>query len=311
MGLIESVPQSCRRNTVDSDHLENLSNLTSLNNSFCLLGCLCYFFTMLIHHSWPFMKTDAKVTLLSLIVNKFSFYVKWTNKLCCILLVINLNNYILCCVIFLPISSHFILSFFMLFLAVHLQSLGSSNFFFNFLCTFAMYIWSQFRPLGMTKLVWLPFFFVVNSSTLSFFFLNAQSFFIVSDRKKILKDPPPLIQPPPLNSWLWKIYIKPWLLDLTLSLSFGGVLSWKHLPRFWGFCCLSLMALLARKMRVCALLLENLMFYAGLTRSLEVRKSAQYQGSLLVKETVQSHLCLEIIFAVRQSYKMNKATLFC
>lgn len=26
---------------------------------------------------------------------------------------------------------------------------------------------------------------------------------------------------------------------------------------------------------------------------------------------VQSHLCLEIIFAVRQSYKMNKPTLFC
>lgn len=26
---------------------------------------------------------------------------------------------------------------------------------------------------------------------------------------------------------------------------------------------------------------------------------------------VQCHLCLEIIFAVRQSYKMNKPTLFC
>lgn len=252
------------------------------------------------------MKAYAKIILLSL-VNKFSFYEKWTNKLCCILLAINLKDDILRCGIFFASITSLCTLIFHAFLSCSFctfEFIRLCYLFFNFLFTFTMCLKSVktfwYDQAGLATL------FCSKIAQLCHFSQECTRFFKVSYRKKILKDPPPHFHPPPLNSCLWKIYIKPWLLDLTLFLSFGGVLSW-----FWGFCCLSLMALLARKMWVCALMLEKFKFFAGLTRSLRVIKSAQYQGSLLVKETVQRHLCLETIFAVRQSYKMNNPTLFC
>lgn len=125
------------------------------------------------------MKTDAKIILLSLIVNEFSFYENWTNKLCCILGVVNLKNDIFRCLIFLLVSSHFVLSFFMFFLAVlfvHLHSLVYSKFFSNFLCTFAIYLKSV-KTFWYDQAGLVTFFLVVKYLDFVIFLRNVQGIF--------------------------------------------------------------------------------------------------------------------------------------